>query len=267
VKRHKIVALGVLAIGLLAGCDGKGTAGTCTTYGACGGDAKGDWTLAAGCENLIVSPYQQPSLLQQQQTTQVDTIEPPQPATTTSGDWCSQLVYEPSTNPTMPVQGVVLWHPPATVYSGYLHALADGTYSAQIEFRDQVSTYFPNACLTRYESVAPSCTKLGTDLETYLLNINPDYKFGASTMACTGDSSVGCTCSYAYQDPAGQKGTWHVDPADTTSIVFASTGTSEPQASSFCQTGNTLELSGQNGTDVFGVSGLRSVMFTRDTTP
>ena len=47
------------------------------------------------------------------------------------------------------------------------------------------------------------------------------------------------------------------------SIVFSSSVTTEPQSAAFCQNGGTLQLSGENGTDLFGAQGLRSAQFTR----
>jgi hypothetical protein len=256
------LSLGLALALALAACDGKGTAGTCMTYGACGGDATGDWTLVDGCENLVVSPYQEPSLPEQLQQPQFPTIEPPQPQPTTSGDWCSQLVYDPSTNPSMPIKGVVLWHGPPSVYSGFLHQNADATYQAEIQFRTAEQTYFANACLTRFESVAPSCAKLGTDLQTYFAS-QPGFMFDPTTMTCTGDSSVGCTCGYLYQVQALEMGTWHVDPTNASAIVYAGSNRTEPQPSSFCQQADTLELSGLDGTSLFGATGVRSAKFAR----
>ena len=260
-----------LVVALAAGCGGMGTAGTCMTYGACGADAKGvagNWTLVAGCENLVVAPYQQPSLPEQLQQPQFVSQAPPQPQPTTSGDWCSQLVYEPSVSPTMPVKGVVLWHGPPTVSDGYLNQVADptdatqGTYSAQIQFRTHEQTYFANACLTRFESVAPSCDKFGADLQAFLTP-QPGFKFDPTQPTCTGDSSVGCTCKYDYQVQSGEMGTWRVDPANPKTIVFSGTSRTEPQSASFCQVGDSLELSGLDGTSLFSAQGVRSAKFQR----
>jgi hypothetical protein len=250
------------------GCGGKGTEGTCPTYPGCGGDPKGDWTLGTGCQNLIVMPYQPPSLPDQLAQPQTPTQAPPQPQPTTSGDWCSQLVYQPSVDPTMPVRSVVLWHGPPTVHDGYLHVLADpgqtdrGTYTAQIQFRTTETTYFANACLTRYEQVAPSCDKLGMDLAAFE-QTQPSFMFGTD-MVCTGDSSVGCTCTYQYQVQGMEIGTWSLDASDATSIVFSSITRSEPQAAAFCQNGGTLQLSGKDGTNLFSAVGVRSAQYTRN---
>jgi hypothetical protein len=254
----------VAALGA-AGCEGKGTEGTCTTYPACGGDPKGNWILQTGCQNLVVMPYQAPSLPDQLAQPQTSTQAPPQPQPTTSGDWCSQLIYQPSINPNMPVRGVVLWHGPPTVHDGFLNLIDTNgtkTYTAEIQFRTTEHTFFDNACLTRYESVAPPCKQLGDDLATYLMT-NPSFMFGNADMACTGDSSVGCDCSYVYQVQALEMGTWMIDPANQGSVVFSSTSRSEPQAASFCQSGSSLQLSGDDGTNLFSAQGVRSAQYTR----
>ncbi|HVZ71148.1 MAG TPA: hypothetical protein VHJ20_02130 [Polyangia bacterium] len=274
--KHIIVVAVALLAGGVGACGGKGTAGTCETFAGCGADAKGvagSWSLVGGCENLVVTPYQVPSLPEQLQQPQVLTLAPPQAQPTTSGDWCSNLVYEPSVSPSMPVRGVTLWHGPPTVADGYLNQVADpkdasrGTYSAQIQFRTAETTYFANACLTRFERVAPSCATFGADLKAYFM-ANPGFKFpddptSPNAQICTGDSSVGCTCTYDYQVQAGEMGTWQIDPANATTIIFAGTARTEPQSASFCQQGNSLELSGLDGTDLFGAQGVRSAKFTR----
>jgi len=247
-----------LSVGLAA-CGGKGTEGTCTTYPACGGQPMGTWTLTTGCSNLVVMPYQQPSLPDQLMQPQTATVAPPQPMPTTSGDWCSQLVYEPSINPSMPVRSVVLWHGPPTVHDGYVKMRPDGTYQAQIQFITLEHTFFPNACITKYERTAPTCEKLGIDLASYE-QTQPGFMFD-QPMNCTGDSSVGCDCSYHYQVQSGAQGTWSVDPANPGSILFASTSSAIPYSASFCVNGQTLQLSGDDGTDLFGAQGVRSGQF------
>ena len=253
------VALVLFSAVAAAGC-GKGAAGTCPTYPACGGDPKGDWTLMTGCQNLVITPYQPPSLPDQLAQPQTPTQAPPQPQPTTSGDWCSQLIYQPSINPSMPIKSVVLWHGPPTVHDGFMH-LADGTYTAEIQFRTVEQTFFANACLTRYERVAPSCEQFGQDLATYE-QTQPSFMFGSS-MVCTGDSNVGCLCQYQYQVQSLEMGTWSLDPANQTSIVFSSVSRSEPQSASFCQSGESLQLSGDDGTNLFSAVGVRSAQFAK----
>jgi hypothetical protein len=260
----RFVALAAALSAGLAGCGGKGTEGTCTTYPACGGVPNGDWSLMTGCANLVVMPFQQPSLPDQLAQPQANTLAPPQPMMTTSGDWCSQLVYEPSTNPMMAVRSVVLWHGPPTVHSGYVHINDTGTFAAMVQYITNEHTFFSNACITRYEQnpkVPLSCDQLGMDLAFYE-KTQPGFMF-ADSMVCTGDVSVGCDCSYQYQAQSGAMGTWSVDPAKSGSIVFASSATSEPQSASFCQNGQTLQLSGDDGTSLFGAQGFRSGQFVR----
>jgi hypothetical protein len=264
-RAHNTTAAVVLLAGsllLAAGCGGKGTEGTCSTYAGCGGDPKGNWTLATGCQNLVVTPYQVPSLPEQLAQPQTATQAPPQPMPTTSGDWCSQLIYQPSIDPSMPVKGVVLWHGPPTVHDGYLKVNDNGTYSAMIQFITPEHTFFDNACLTRYETQAPTCAKLGMDLAAYE-QTQPGFMFGDLSMVCTGDSSVGCDCQYQYQVQGMEMGTWIIDPAHPSSIVFASVSSTERQAATFCANGDTLQVSGQDGTVLFGALGVRSGEYTR----
>ncbi|HVU52124.1 MAG TPA: hypothetical protein VHL80_15605 [Polyangia bacterium] len=264
VRLATLTLAAALSAGLVGGCGGKGTEGTCGTYPACGGTPNGDWSLMTGCSNLVVTPYQQPSLPQQLAQPQTPTVAPPQVMPTTSGDWCSQLVYEPSTNPMMPVRSVVLWHGPPTVHSGYVHMNDDHTFAASITFITLEHTYFPSACITRYESnpsMPLTCEKLGIDLASYE-QTQPGFMFD-QPMSCTGDINVGCDCSYHYQVQSGAMGTWGVDPANAGLIVFSSSVTTEPQSASFCQNASTLQLSGDNGTDLFGAQGLRSAQFAR----
>jgi hypothetical protein len=268
-RAHKTAGVVVVLLAgtflLAAGCGvvgGKGTEGTCSTYAGCGGDPKGNWTLATGCQNLVVMPYQMPSLPEQLAQPQTPTQAPPQPMPTTSGDWCSGLIYQPSIDPSMPVKGVILWHGPPTVDNGYLKMNTNGTYSAEIQFITPEHTFFDNSCLTRYETTAPTCAKLGMDLAAFEQS-QPGFMFGDLGMVCTGDSSVGCDCQYRYQVQGVEMGTWSVDPAKPSSIVFASTKSTEPQSATFCANGDTLQLSGDDGTNLFGALGVRSGEFTR----
>ena len=261
-RAYKTVGLVVLLAGLAAGCSGKGTEGTCATYAGCGGAPNGKWTLATGCQNLVVTPYQVPSLPEQLAQPQTVTVAPPQPMPTTSGDWCSQLIYQPSIDPSMPVKGVVLWHGPPTVYDGYVYVLEAGTYKAQIQFITDEHTFFANACLTRYETKAPECAKLGMDLAAYE-QTQPGFKFGDLSMVCTGDSSVGCDCQYQYEVQSMVQGAWSIDPERPSSVVFASVSSTEPESSTFCQSGDALQLSGEDGTVLFGALGVRSAEYTR----
>jgi hypothetical protein len=267
-KKTTLGALSVLLLGALAaaGCGGKGTEGTCATFPACGGNPQGNWTLATGCLNLVNTPYQQPSLPDQLAQPQTITEAPPQPQPTTSGDWCSQLVYEPTISPTMPVRGVVLWHSPPTVNDGFLRLNADHTYDAHVRYVTHEHTYFANACLTRYD-VVQSCEQFGMDLAAYE-HSQPGFMFGITdgagntdtSMVCKGDVTVGCDCYYDYQGQSGEMGTWNTS-GNGTSIWFSSVGMTEPQSAGFCQTNGSLDLTGDDGTSLFGAQGLRTAHF------
>jgi hypothetical protein len=257
----------LLAAALAAGCGGTGTEGTCGTYPACGGgNPQGHWTLTAGCMNLVNTPFQQPSLPDQLMQPQTITEAPPQPQPTTSGDWCSNLVYEPTLSPAMPVRGVVLWHSPPVVHDGFVNLEVNGTFDAHIRFINHEFTHFDSACLTRYDT-PKSCMQLGIDLAAYE-HSQPGFMFGTTdnmgnvdaSNVCTGDPlTTGCDCHYDYQGQAGEMGTWGL--SDATTIVLASMGMTEPQAASYCLTGGALQLTGFDGASLFAAQGLRSAQF------
>jgi hypothetical protein len=259
--RLLLAGLGILALGN-TGCGGRGAAGTCALYGACGGDPAGSWTLDDACESLVVKPYQQISLPDQLKQPQDPTLEPPQPQPTTSGDWCSQLVYQP-TDTSAPIKSVVLWHGPLDIRGGALYHNMDATYTATIIFGAPQRVFFPGACLTAYQSQAakPTCMQLAADLADYLTT-QPSF----SKIECT-EQSGGCDCSYDYQLISADLGVWEVDPADPMAIIHHSKNGSEPQRSAFCVDGDTMKLSGADGTSMLGQQGLRSLSYTRAAAP
>jgi hypothetical protein len=62
-------------------------------------------------------------------------------------------------------------------------------------------------------------------------------------------------------------GTWQIDPANPTTIIYAGSLRTEPQKASFCQQGDSLTLSGLDGTILFNAAGVRSAQYTRDAAP
>jgi hypothetical protein len=261
-------SLGTLTLLALAGagCGGRGAAGTCATYPACGGDPAGDWTLDIACESLVVKPYQQLSLPEQLRQPQTSTLEPPQTQPTTSGDWCSQLIYQP-TDTSAPIKSVVLWHGPLDIRGGALYHNQDHTYTATIIFGGPQHTFFPGACLIAYQSNAakPTCSQLGADLTEYLTT-QPSFAKpgmpGTQGIECVTQSD-GCDCAYDYQLISADLGVWELDPTDSTAIIHHSKNGSEPQRSAFCAPSgsNTLQLTGIDGTSMLGQQGLRSLSY------
>jgi hypothetical protein len=242
-------------------CGGKGAAGTCPGYAACGGDPTGDWKLGDACVNLTIKPYQQLSLPDQLKQPQDVTLEPPQPTPTTSGNWCSDLIYQPA-DKNAPVKGVILWHGPLGIESGTLHHnKADNSYLGVVTWVATEHVFFPRACITNYgqEEPAPTCGELEAALGQYFETYPSFSKFH-----CT-DEGDGCGCDYRYQLVSADNGQWEVDPADPSVIIHHSKKTSEPQRSSFCVSadGKTLQMTGDEGTSLLNQLGLRSLSYTK----
>jgi hypothetical protein len=269
---------GALAAGGV-GC-GLGAAGTCSTYASCGGDPSGGWTLDEGCLNLVVRPYQQLSLPQEMQQPQDPTLEPPQPQPTTSGSWCSDLIYQPA-NKSAPVVSVVLWHGPLKLRGGTIfhNNDTDKLYTATIKFGAQQRTFFPAECLGTYQTSAEAgaaadpqqqCTDLEAALVGYLTT-QPSFQFvdvtdpstGAVKHACEARNG-GCDCTYDYQLISSDGGVWEIDPNDKNVLIHHSKTASEAQRTTFCATdGQHLQMTGIDGTGILNQLGLRSLSYVK----
>jgi len=283
-RTHTIVKVvgfwGALAAGA-AGC-GLGAAGTCSTYASCGGDPSGAWTLDDGCLNLVVRPYQQLSLPQEMKQPQDSTLEPPQPEPTTSGSWCSDLIYQPS-NMSAPVSSVVLWHGPLELRGGTMFHNKDQSYTATIKFGAPQHTFFAPECLGKYQTNAEAgvaadrqkqCTDLETALQAYLTT-QPSFQFvdemdaqGNVTKHACAARDGGCDCAYDYQLISSDNGVWEVDPNDANIVIHHSKTASEPQREAFCAKAGDdgsmhLQLTGLDGTGILNQLGLRSLSYVK----
>jgi hypothetical protein len=247
----------------LAGCDGLGAGGTCTGYPACGGNPQGAWNLNDACLNLEVKPYQPTTLLQEEQQPQDSTVVQPQPVTSTSGSWCSDLVYQPS-DATAPIKSVILWHGPLDVRGGTVFHNADMTYTATIIFGAPQETFFSASCLGKYQTAATQndaamCSSVATGLMGFLTS-QPSFQ----QIVCT-PKDGGCNCTYDYQLIEADNGVWEVDPNDKDVLIHHSKASSEPQRTTFCVSpdGSNLTMTGENGTSILNQVGLRSLSYVK----
>jgi hypothetical protein len=258
-----VVAAAVVVPSSLAGCDGLGAGGTCTTYPACGGNPQGAWNLNDACLNLEVKPYQPTTLLQEEQQPQDPTVSPPQPVAATSGSWCSDLVYQPS-DATAPIKSVILWHGPLDVRGGTVFHNPDFTYTATIIFGRPQETFFSASCLGKYQTSvtqndAAMCSSLAAGLMTFLIS-QPSFQ----KIVCL-PKEGGCDCTYDYQLIEADNGVWEVDPNDKNVLIHHSKASSEPQRTTFCvgQGGSTLTMTGEEGTSILNQVGLRSLSYVK----
>ena len=285
--------LGLLGLSLaaLAGC-GKGAKGTCPQLEICGGDPSSNtpWQVSEVCDVPPFRPAQPGDVMDFQSTPPLaPTIAPPQPnpvipQQTTSGDWCSGLVFMPGTGGFV-VSNANLWHEaphisndlvnkPSTILLA--HSGADRSYVTTLFFEDQNSTHFAPHCLVEDGAVGATCTDLANALKGFyttaaLPGIEPTY---SSIMCADAPSDGGCDCSYTFNLEVQDQGTWAIDPNDATVLVQDSTvlqwngqsmnaeASTTTLRSSFCAQNGTLQLSGVNGGSLSNVQGLRTLVLT-----
>jgi len=283
----------VAALGLAFGCSlsgcGTGAKGECPGLGSCGGDPSGNWKIANVCQYGPVRPSQ-PTDIGEFLSGAAPTLAPPQPnpvlpVQTTSGDWCSSLVY-PSDGT---ITNAALWHDPPILVDGAVGFMAaDHSYTATYTFSTPVgpgdplapgalnSTHFAPACLVANggksmtdPALPPTCAELATALTKYYA-AQPVPAFNDIQCAVTTDG--GCDCSYIFRLVVADTGSWSVSGStllETSSLITFNGQEAKTQApartleASFCaQPGAMLQLTGKDGSSLNGLLGLRSLSFT-----
>jgi hypothetical protein len=262
------------------GCSSGGTEGGCGSIASCGGDPTGEWQVDGVCQYAPPQPDQPLSFPEYTQQPQDPTIPPPQPQPTTSGSWCSGLVYNPpgTGTPEGAVANVTLWHEPATFTSGTMSFTADHKYDAELVLSTQSSTYFPVSCL-QANGFSPTCKQLQRQLNTFfgaaamLKHAQSAYQAPktadpAAGIQCAEMTDGGCICDYTYQVTVSDTGAWASNGSllsFTTEAYAYNAARNTPNAPTFpvlanyCASGNRLSLSGNAGVSLSGVVGLRTM--------
>jgi len=277
------VGLGLLALGAAA-C-GKGAKSDCPQLDICGGSPVGSWKVSSYCQVPVVRPSQPEDVIDfTSPGLQAPTIAPPQPnpivsQQTTSGDWCSSLVYTPDDM----VTNANLWHETPQISADPAKQSTmifgqDGTYLTKLVFEVPQAldyTHFAPRCLRANGAVNPTCDKLTIALNAYYkpsMAVPPT--FGNITCADSPDDG-GCDCTYDVTIEVDDTGQWGIDKNDDTTLLQDSTvltfngAVMNAQASttmlktSLCGTpGQQLELSGLRGGSISNVQGLRTLGLT-----
>jgi hypothetical protein len=291
-----LVALGLGAVLAASGCVVEGAKGGCPALDSCGGNPVGTWTkVLDACQFQPVRPAQPVDTMAftAAPTPAIAMIAPPQPnpvlsQQTTSGDWCSNLVYVTET-PVDAVLNVVLWHDAPTLTNQSLANLSiafgdDHTYlMTGLTFTtanlppERNTTHFAPRCLLASGAGSPTCTKLTAALKNfYGMTATPLASPNFSNIDCQGDAlTTGCDCSYIYSVTISDGGNWSVKD-DNTLLEDSSTGAftynlgavnaqspATTIATTFCAQGGTLQLTGPRGGSLFGVQGLRTLMLSQ----
>ncbi len=225
---------------------------------------------------------------------QVQTPQPPvltdsPVAATTDGDWCSRLYYSPTdvdaNSPNSKVLTVDLPHSSPALNGGQIsfNNAAGSTppkYQVSLSFATTGSTHFTVQCI-QFGGASPSCGDLATNLQQFYITkagVNAQGVMQApsfTNIACNAASDGGCDCNYDYEITLTDVGTWQRlgnviseagDPGAyqyNGQPVAASQQPTKAQLASFCQTGNSLSLSGYSGSFLSSAPGLRVLSLAR----
>jgi hypothetical protein len=255
-----------LTVLVVAGC-GKGAGGGCALGGTCGGNPIGTWQATASCAFPVNN---KPAQNAAPPETGV-----PAPAAT-SGSWCWDLSFDSSgavnsqngqafnTIPT-----IALLNPnPDTVMSGTVSFNADGTYLYNLSASGTTQFQLARACLG-VNAANLTCGELAVKL---FAAVDPT-KYSNFQCVDAPDGSAACNCSFDYAEPGmvGDSGRWVLNGSNQI-IHYSITGggnlfqtTHTVRAADFCVTdnGQTLELTGSNGTPLVLKPGLRTLTLTK----
>ena len=262
-------AIALLSLLLGSACGGKGVAGDCPDIAACGGNPVGVWKVESACEfnepgaPKLAVPI--PSALSVPQSPTLATTPPPN--TTTSGDWCSGLVYKAPIDATDSTVGNVSFFTlPLSVTNAYnintIAFLDDGngskTYSTSVFGASPEVTHFTRTCLNAY-GANPTCSELQAGLRA-LTSVN----YVNDSLLCSASADNGCDCAYTEVETSGDVGVWRVE--GTSIIQFPGDGKPR-QTTDFCVNGNTMTIGGKNGSHLLNSAGRRSMVLTKCSTP
>jgi hypothetical protein len=244
------------------GCSGKGVAGNCPDLPACGGDPSGVWEVQSECQFDVPKPPLTASpIASAYSTPQTPALSAPSDATTNSGDWCSGLVYlPPSASSSMALGGIAFYPPPLDFKDGNVTFTASDDPAKQLyQFTIAISstpqlTHFSPACLQAY-GANPSCD----DLTAGLLAEGNSVNYQNPVCALAADQ--GCDCRYTIADTSGDSGNWRIE--GNAIYLFNSPSGNPPQVMDYCVQGDTMTLSGKDGSHLIGSAGVRSMVLTK----
>jgi len=277
-------ALLALGLGALAawGC-GDGAKGGCPALDSCGGNPLGTWSsITDVCQFQPVRPAQPVDVTAFGTITPPTAmIAPPQPnpvvlQQTTSGDWCSSLVYTESPDPE--VLNVVLWHDAPLLTTANILFAADFSYLTALTFSTaglpvaRNTTHFAPRCLLANGAPSPTCAKLTTALTSFYMSQKPGViPANFDQIRCGNASDGGCDCTSVYTVAVSDSGTWRAESGtlfqDSTLFLYNGTavGAQSPATTletTFCARGGTLQLTGNRGGSLFGIMGLRTLVLS-----
>jgi hypothetical protein len=267
----------------LAGCKSKGAAGTCSGDDSlCGGSPVGVWAVVDTCEFPVAGrPTQNYDTTRGYFQPETGATPPAQ----VSGTWCWDLSFDKDGNVATPATPVFN---PDHVIAESANAIsrvtfnADGTYLYQLTAQSTTKFHVAQSCFgVNGAAYAMDCAKFADKLEMSGIGANPSYKnvvMGQRSFNCMAASDGdGCDCNFQYSETdgygsaVGDRGTWVQDGAVIHHYSISGQGnlfeTSPTRRTvrdaTFCQNGETMALSGANGSAIALKAGTRTLYLQR----
>jgi len=229
----------------------------CEPLGACGGEV----TVAGAALTQWVTTNQNACLDQIQPTPNPVSLvaQPPKaagdrPTERGTSDWCSGLALRQDGT----LQQYLRWSPTIPVQHATLDLKADGSYDMHITYDAMQHVEFPASCLSA-QGVSQSCAAFGRNLKEILAQEPNIYN-----PHCYPSEVSGCACDYDLSLFSGPSGQWAADSSSATLTFFDGLG-GPPALATYCQKGDSLELTGKEGSRLFNQFGMRSIKFNRPT--
>lgn len=260
-----LVALCVLLVVLTSGCSKFMQEPRCGVLGDCGGAMPvGDWVLAPGhpscSEDIYVAPTDTRLVMADLPAARTPHPEP------ALFDWCDLLV----TNGGNMVQA----HPPRFYYqdgrvgAASIHYGADGRFSAGITRTGTYTLDFPAYCMRAFGATDGRPADPQNDPNGPPVGLCKQLEVGVRASGL-GEGSYrnttcdvnpadlqGCLCTFDVTETGGPGGTYQMlDNHTILQLPF----TNFPQRVTFCNKGDSLELTGAEGDYLFGQRGLRTM--------
>ncbi|HEX2872479.1 MAG TPA: hypothetical protein VHP33_14520 [Polyangiaceae bacterium] len=244
----------------------------CPPLSGCGGpDPVGNWDLAPGYESCTEDLYLPPTDKRLTKPTLPVAGQPaPEPAVY---DWCDLLINGGRPTPTM----AGFYNQPGFFYeSGQvgqanLRINADGTYTMGLARTGVFVLEFPAICVRMYGAMDNAALNPNDpmspvgDVCKQLEGPVNDSGIGEGSYSNTKclanpNDPGGCLCQFDVSETGGPFGPWRRN-GNTVSFILQQ---NFPSNATFCNHGDTLDLTGADGEYLFGVKGLRTMKFKRN---
>jgi hypothetical protein len=244
----------------------------CPALAACGGpDPVGNWDLAPNYESCTEDLYIPPTDKRLTKPTVPAAGQPaPEPAVY---DWCDLLINGGRPTPQTPgyYNQPGFFYESGQVGQANLRINADGTYTMGLARTGVFVLEFPAACVRMYgamdnvalepsDPLSPSAS-VCKQLEA-LVGASGIGEGSYSNTICEPNpqDTAGCLCQFDVSETGGPFGPWR-RVGNTLHFVLQTTF---PSRATFCNKGDSLELTGADGEYLFGVRGLRTMKFKRN---